>query len=250
MLSIRSNADAVAKLMAAAARQVPFATANGLNATVKDVQTEQRKVMSRNFAIRRQDFIEKHGVKIMEFANKTKLVTVIGNDPKANFLTKFEDGGEKRARAGRNLAVPRGVKRNKRDIITPANRPKSFDFREHITTGGQVSFQGKARGRGKNRARQQITFGGEGGKRQLKGKFRTFILHTPMGGGIYQRVGRGKKSAGIGQDNNIRLLYRFMPKAHINPRFHFHETAERVVQQRWALNFRRAFADALATARV
>lgn len=75
------------------------------------------------------------GLKIKPFANKRRLsatvqIEPLGGQRTADILAKFEEGGTKRPREGRHLAVPIEARRTKRGIISRAQRPRAFQFRE------------------------------------------------------------------------------------------------------------------------
>jgi hypothetical protein len=200
-----------ARLSALEQSQVPFALAKAINQTGLDFQVAERERMALIFTERRPDFIEKQGVKLIGgFATKGKPFVTFGVDPKADFLTKFEIGGIKSPRTGQFLAIPVDAKRNKRDIITPGNRPRSLLDR----------LQSKS---------------GAGG---------VFILKERRGNlppGIYQRSGRG--------GHELKFLYALDERAKILPELQFVATFERIVQSNWRKNWDVAFADALRTAR-
>ncbi len=193
--------------------QVPFATSLALNNTGKAVQSAQQETIRRNFKIRRTWVLQ--GVKIARFSTKARLVVTIMIDRARDFLDKFEEGGIKRPR-GKHLAIPNEVRRTKSDIVGKAQRPRSFGF----------------------------VFFGRGTKATIyKGNRRTFLMAKPDGsGGIFQRVGRRGGS-------RLKKLYSFTRDARIAPMLHFHDVARRVVSRVFPEEFRKAFAQALATAR-
>lgn len=116
---------AVAKLNAVRSTQIPFAASLAINALAKDAQVEIRQGMASAFTLRRKDFLEKQGAKIVQFAKKSALQAVIGTDPKASFLGKFTRGGD-RPHGGLSIAIPVDVRRNKSDVVTKANRPRAL----------------------------------------------------------------------------------------------------------------------------
>lgn len=60
--------------------------------------------------------------------------------------------------------------------------------------------------------------------------------------GIYQVLGKGKR-------RHLKMLYAVKPEVAIGAVFEFGATAERIVSERWAINFGEEFAFALGTAR-
>jgi len=191
-----------------AANQAPFATSKAINETAKDFQKVQTAHMRKEFIERNPVFINR-AVKINPFANKRRLSATVQIEPPggqrtADILAKFEEGGTKRPREGRHLAIPIEARRTKRGIISRAERPRAFQFREI-------------------------------GKR-IVGLKRTFII---PGIGIFQRRGKGK----------VRLLYAFERAVSIPPALDFVENATRVVRIMFRRHFRKAFQQALRTAR-
>jgi hypothetical protein len=201
----------VAKLNALALTQLPFATARAVTQTGLDFQKAERARLATIFTQRRPDFIQKQGVKLIGgIATKAKPSITFGIDPKADFLTKFETGQQKKPTGGPFLALPTDVKKNKRDIITAGNRPRSL-----------IARLGDKKGAGG-----------------------VFVLKTQQGKlvpGIYQRTGRGGR--------NLTLLFSFKPDASTPNTLHFLDTFKRTVQERWQINFASALADAIKTAK-
>jgi len=196
--------------------QIPFAIARAINKTAENFQETQRAHMRRVFTVRRPPFVDR-AVKIKPFANKRNLTAQLTIDPpggqsRADILTKFEQGGQKRPRSGARLAIPIGAKRGKTGIVTQANRLKAFQFE----------------GRGK----------------VLKGRKRTFMVRESGGdGAVLQRTGRGKSSS-------LKVLYAFEPQVRIRPDLRFTKNAEDVVRRRFETNFKEAWRHAVATARI
>jgi len=107
--------------------QIPFAMANAINDTMKQGQTAVRANLRRKFTLRRKQFIER-SIKInrSDFANKRKLTARLHLEERADFLAKFEEGGEKRPEQGRFLAVPIDVKRSAAGIVPRRLRPQAI----------------------------------------------------------------------------------------------------------------------------
>jgi hypothetical protein len=212
MLELHVNAlDVISTLDNIAVRQIPFATAKALNKTALDFQQAERERLRLFFTLRRPDFIERQTVKLLRpadggsyYATKGNLSATIGNDPKADFMAKFEEGGEKTATDGGDIAIPIDARTNKRDIVLAAQRPKAL-----FASSPETTFAIRP-----------------GDQSHL----------TP---GIYQRTA----------DHHVRFMYELEPEVRIDPLLGFEETAEQVVQERWAINFSEAFENALATAK-
>jgi hypothetical protein len=211
-ITIRINTtDLTKNLDALATSQVPFATARALTQTGLDSQKAEQARIAALFTLRRPDFVQKQGVKLMGgIATKAKPSITFRVDPKADFLIKFETGAEKKPTGGEFLALPTDVRKTKRDLITASNRPRSL-----ISRLGPVH--------------------GAGG---------VFVLRTQHGKlvpGIYQRGGRGARK--------IKLLFAFERDALTPKLLGFVDTFSKTVQQRWQINFTTALADAIKTAR-
>lgn len=192
-------------------RQLPFAAARMVNTLTLKAQEAERARIQQQFTLRRPDFVLKQGVKVIGgFATKDRPSTLLGADPKADFLAKFERGGVKRPRDGRSLALPEGVRRNARDIVTAANRPRRLLERRRKVF---VVKPGDARAAAK---------------------------HLPPG--IYERVG-GKRAPAL------RFLYALEPAVKIDDRLRFVETIVESVRANLGAAWVDAMAYALRTAR-
>lgn len=133
----------------AVAKQLNFATASALTKTAKDAQAAAIASLKTEFDIR-TDWLEpsrKLGIRIKP-AKKSDLTAEVKTA--ADFLEKFEEGTQKIPRK-RYLAIPTAnVRRNKRDIITKANRPKALRGKRTFlveTQRGLVLFQRKFKGK-------------------------------------------------------------------------------------------------------
>lgn len=102
------------------ARQVPFATAVALTSSAQDAALEVKRELPQRFVIR-NDWVAR-GVRITPARKEALFSEVYSRD---DFMARQEDGGIKRP-SGRHIAIPAGVKRNKRDIVAKANRPKQL----------------------------------------------------------------------------------------------------------------------------
>ncbi len=227
MLTLRVNAtDVVNTLDNIATKQLSFATARALNATALDFQVAQRVAMHGAFTIRRQSFIERQGVKILKpadgdggaFATKKRLSVTIGMDPKADFLAKFELGGEKISIGGGLIAVPtEHVLPNKSAVIPDRLRPRAL-FADPTSD--------------------------------------VFIIRPGdskrLSPGIYKRIGettkrgvRRKLGAPLDTQRHLVMLYALFPETHIKPILDFEKNARATVEKRWAVNFSQEFQRAL-----
>lgn len=221
-LRVQIDTTALAKNLTALEKtQMPYAIATAINlvATGKtrglsmagSAQQAERDRLAAVFTLRRPDFVQKQGVKVIGgFATKASPSITLGVDPKADFLDKFESDRVKRARKpGGLLAIPVDVKPNRRGIVTTANR-----------AGNLVT---------RNPSRFFVV-------RPNSSDPRTRHL-TP---GIWGRFGRGQR---------LRLMYAFETEVPIVPVLAYARTIEKAVTEKWTEAFALAFADALRTAR-
>ena len=207
-----------------AERQIPFALAKSINATVAaqsgrasygTVQGEERLQLRKAFELRRTEWADR-SVKVTHFASKREPWATIGIHPpgasgaqRADILTKFETDREKRPKDGHTIAVPVGsrIKRSNKGIISKRDRPKAYNFRQ----------VGNA----------------------IRGDRGTFIVREADGSGwIFQRTKKG-----------VFALYRLVTQVEIDPELHFVETALKTLDRVWAINMEKAFEEAMRTAR-
>ena len=120
-LKIEHNVEAIAgQLSAFERKQLPYATAVALTRTAKRAQTKVRRNLPRRFTIRNQ-WVSK-GILIKPATKKKPEAVVYSRD---DFMVRQEEGGAKRPKSGRHIAVPgSGTKRSKRGIVTKAKRPR------------------------------------------------------------------------------------------------------------------------------
>lgn len=128
-------------------KQVNFGTALGLTNTAKTAQGEVVSTLKSTFTLRGGWFEQsnKFGIKITP-ARKDKLVAEVKTA--ADWLEPHEEGRDKTGRGG-DLAIPtQEVRRNKRDIISRANRPKGLGPKAFklMTRRGPVLAQRMKRG--------------------------------------------------------------------------------------------------------
>jgi hypothetical protein len=218
MITVRMQLDLIPvqrQLSALERSQLPFATSLALNNLAKAAQSDIRTHYRSVFNLRRPEFIEKQGAKIMRFATKRDPVAELGIDPKADFLTKFQQGGQRPVR-GTHIAIPSRVRRNKRDIVSRTKRPRSL-----------IDRLGKKKGAGGVFVITEQT------------ARPTDIVRQP---GIYQRTGSGGRGG-------LKLLYAYETTAHIPALLGFIQIAQRTAEQEWPSIFEAALAQALKGAR-
>lgn len=202
--------DTVKSLTDLERKQLPFAKSLMVNMLGNEFQAAERKHFSDVFTVRQATFLNREGVKrISPAATKNNPTVTFGVTDRADFLTKFEDGQTKTARSGGNVIVPDAVRRNKKDIVTKANRPRAL-----------LANKNKP---------------GTGGVFYLKKKTGNLIA------GLYQRTGRGGAT--------LKRLFIGTPQAKTPKVLKFHETAERIVKTRADAVFQKALEQAVRTAK-
>lgn len=131
------------------AKQIKFAAAVALTQTAKDGQSAVISALRGNFTLRSQWYEPRNKIGIrIKPAKKNDLVAEVKTA--SNFLEKFETGDDKLPHR-RQIAIPTdNVRRNKRDIITTANRPAALRDKRTVlleTKAGLVLFQRKFKGK-------------------------------------------------------------------------------------------------------
>lgn len=212
--------DLIAGLDAFAMRQLPYATALGLNDVAFTFQRVQQQGLERRFTLRRSTWI-KQGVYFPREQRADyrtgRLSATVSIEPKRDFLTKFEQGGVKKARrALGRLAVPVDARRTKKDIVSKSERLDAFGLT--ISARGPKAVIGK-------------------------GRKRVFSIRLHGGDGyVFRRVGRGKRST-------LRLLHHLRVSTPLPKLLEFQTTAAEVARQRFAPAMADAFTKAMRTAR-
>jgi hypothetical protein len=224
MTTLRVSTTVDVSRIQGGAKQLPFAMSKAINTALVKAQAKQLAHMQREFTIRRPQFA-KLSTKITKFAKKTSLIGEIAIAPpgdRADIFAKFELGGTKRPKDGRNIAIPitgSPVKKSARTIVSDQNRPKAL-------LSGATTIQTRS---GKVKAvKRAKSFGG------------AFLIpaHDGKPGGIFIRAGK-----------KVKLAYTLQPKAEIKPRLDFVETVSTSINQTWAEDFAREFANAMRTAK-
>lgn len=128
MITVKVDPSEALSYLQRISQQAPFATSRALNAVANHAQADIRAGIKRTFTLRREQFVL-NTVKINreDRASKTKLDVTVRIDPERNILAKFEQGGTKQARDGRNIAIPtENLRRTKADIVQRSQRPKAL----------------------------------------------------------------------------------------------------------------------------
>jgi glucose/arabinose dehydrogenase len=202
------------------AKQLPFITAQALNAVAQDAAAEIVRQMPSRFVLRR-NWITK-GVRVT-FANKVLLRAVISD--KDQFMNKQEDGGTQvNLRGKRFLAVPMPDARG----------------------GGKGSVLARYQLKNLPRINGQVH-----GPRS-----KAFPINIPFyidahDGRHYIAIrdAKGKTKSRDHKDTGIKLIWRLTPETHYKERFEFAPTVARVVKDRLPRQFQIAMDRALASAK-
>ena len=155
-ITIRGH-DETRKALQDIGRQAPFALSLALNATANEAQAEIKASRNARFTLRRKTFVEntifrKRGE---DFATKTKLQATIRTHPERDFLAQHEEGGQKTAVTGTNLAIPlEAVKPNASSIVPKRLRPSAMrmnsQVRKVVTPSGTFLVRNRP-GKGRRR---------------------------------------------------------------------------------------------------
>lgn len=211
-------------------RQIPFATSLAINRTADEALAQAKRHAFSVFTFRDKrfpQFMFKH----IERSNKNKLLARVGiTGPKASILTRHEKGGLFTASDPfKPFYIPTAELRPTKGTAIPRNMyPKALRLMERGAPSGTLPAMGKM---------------SRTGKPMFKGKRRTFTIPSPSGRpiGVFQRYGSGRR--------HIRMLWRYVDRLNVPPRLKFEETAAKVVNERFELNFDGFLQKALQTAR-
>lgn len=232
-IDIRSNVKEVSRWLSdAEKKQVPFATVYAMTLTAREAKDEEISVMRRVF-----DRPTPYALNALQAtpATKTKMIAKVefkegfGGTPAKRFLNPEVDGGARSQRSSERQIAPllkgysylvpaRGMPLNNYGNISGATMRK-------ILSQLKVSLNADANASGSVRSRK-------------KRKSQAYFL--PIRGDIVmERKGKTVQPVLIG----IR-------SPQYAKRFPFYETAARVVDTRFAVNFEKAFESAMATSNV
>lgn len=210
---IRVDPSATIKGLENLVKQVRFATSKAMNDAAFIARDAERRHVEDAFTVRRPFVLQ--GIQVERpYATKANLTVALSVEPKRDFLAKFEEGGTKTPQ-GQHLAVPDAQTFDRSRVVPRGKRPKALQLRSTTTKGGRV---------------------------QIEGKQRTYLVTTPKGEGIFQRVGKGTGS-------KSRLLYWLTTKAHIDPDLKFVDTVTTTFLRAFSQRFTQQIANALRTAR-
>jgi hypothetical protein len=213
-ITVKSNIDILSRQIRSYRNQIPQATAAALTKTAFDIRQEiVQNTWPRSVTVRNSRFM--NAALRVKNATKRMLTASIFDSLSRNYLARLESSGTKTP-LGNNIAIPA------RDV-------------EGLIRGGGGAVKKAYK------------------PRNLLNKNRFF--RTTLKSGMDAIVERpAGKEAGIRKTNRLKrgplkVWYLLEPKAHIPKLFPFYEAARRVVDRRFALNFRNAFRRAVMTRR-
>ena len=236
-IRITTNAaEYAAVLDAVAKKQVPFATATGINRTLEEIQIEARRKLPTQFRFRgakgKRLFEQLIHIGAADRARKDRLVGIVGiQDPqgkgfkgRSGILAKFEEAGVRRASGGGSpFAIPTSSFSQGR-AIAQRYYPTSLGLNPRRAIEGGEKTRGLL-----------VT---SGGKYLLRGKLRTYAVDPVYHGqaprrtwGVWQRRGRGRAS-------EIFLLWVYRWELRHPKRISFRADATSLVKRRLWINIK------------
>lgn len=200
------DVDDVVKLTAAVIRQLPFAANNAITRVAKEAVEAGRKEISADLQVRKKFILNR--IRILQYSKVNNLTAVIGIDNRVQgaplILGFLEEGGEKTATRGPDIAIP---------LTGDAARPT---FPDPVVTALRYT---------------NLRFGGakRGAKQGLR---RTFAIPNV---GIFQRV-----AAGDSPDSTV-LIYSFKPSAKLPQHIQLRAAMLKVIGERFSPIFSEEF---------
>lgn len=241
--------DVLEGFKAKTTKHLVFSLAQSLNDAALEVQSKIRDVIRQAFTLRvvqagktERSFILQQ-IKILTWANvkQGRLLAEVGIERKNRLLlAKWETGETRQPFVGTNVARP--ITETAREggsyggTVRQELTFKALRFKKSRT---KVAWETASHRRIYSRRDEKgAAFHTTGGKEQIKGLQRTFILRssrkTPMGG-VFQRVGPGR--------DDIRLIYSFARAYKLRAMLRFVQTASVAFAPAFQQAFRKRFYD-------
>ncbi|MFM2092862.1 MAG: hypothetical protein RLZZ127_3351 [Planctomycetota bacterium] len=216
--------------LAAARRQIPFATAQALTATARDAKQDVEDRIP--VAFDRPEPFTARAIAIVA-ARKNRLVArVLVKDRQAAYLAIQERGGTREPVKGKPVSVPVQQRTNRYGNIGKGIIGRLVKQADVFVVAGDTPRTAHLAPGIYRRAKR--------GTRRDGGKGTTGALrHGPAG-----KTGGGQKGM-----TSLKLLVALEGQATYKPTFRFDETVRKTVQQRFEMNFRFALRRAMRTAR-
>jgi hypothetical protein len=192
-IDIEMRGSSIIESLLVSEKQMRYAVASSINATMKIIQQRQRQQVRKDLTVRKAKFIDRQIAIIKPFArsrvgNLWAMIS-IGRKPRLQ-LSGFQEGGVQEPTLGRNIAVP----------VTGGARPtklQSVPRQFFITRMGLHRVVSNVRGK--------TSVGG------------VFVIRDR---GIFLRQG-----------DEIKILYAFLTSERIERRLHFYEVAARTTAE-------------------
>ncbi len=222
--------DALTAKLGAQARQIPFAMSKALNATAKKVVEAMPAEIAKS--IDRPTPFTQRGVRILSYANKSKLAVTVGfMDTQAKYMAYQIAGGVRQPKSA-GIRLPGNVVLNAFGNIPKGLTKQLKDAALQGRLSKDISYKLQAFGnRRKKAAPIELFYGQPAGAKWAK---------APVG--IWRRI--------PGNPGKLVPVIIFANKpAQYKPRFDFQRKALVVVGAEWSRQFDAALADALRTAK-
>lgn len=235
MLTLEVNPADLVTGVALYGRQLPYAAMLALNRSDEEVQTRLQQELHRQFTLRTPSstrYLERMlKIKREDRATKTNPVArlrieaagdlrgELGLDQQTALLTRHITGGTHTLPGGplSSFFIPADALRPAKSAVVPrALYPKNLRLMDRKGVTGMLY------------AKRRVT---SGGKVQIIGKQRTFVLMEPGTDrpyGVYQREG----------PHDIQLLWLYTRRVRLPARYDFYGIARRTFLERWPINMR------------
>jgi hypothetical protein len=200
-----------------------FALSKALNATARDVQQHTvNKLLPEKFTLRSRGAPwQRPGNKLgfnISFAKKDKLESRIGSE--ADWLKLQEEGGTKRPRTGKNVAIPHKGRPTPTSVI-PKNKKPRYLLRG-FSRNGEVNLSGTVRKAGDDAFRTN--------NRKFAKDARGFLIKMKSGdSGIFTRYGPKK--------GEIQLEYWLDSAATIKAALSYEKTGQEIALATFQPNY-------------
>jgi hypothetical protein len=253
------GADVFDRVVRQADKQARFAMAVALTRTAYDIRAAERKEMAAAFD--RPTPFTLNAVTVQP-ATVQRLVAEIAirtedNDPRARYLSPEIYGGRRLHKRFEGLLISAGIM-NRGEYAVPSaavqlnsygNIPlgKIMKVISQLKAWTLAGFDANATNSKRSRARRQkerYFVARQGYYQQGRRSWKNGEKRQHLPDGIYVDMADGK-----GEGRNMRPFILFVKRPQYRPRLRWEEVAAQVYRQNFGAHFRKAYANALATAR-
>ncbi len=197
--------SAVTNLTAKVLKKLPYVLNDSITDVAKLAVAAVQDDLRKDFTLRKGNWLTGR-FKVLQYSRTSNLTAIIGVDQNVQgsplLLGFFEEGGEKTASAGPDLAVP---------LTGEAARPSFSEAIPAAMLYKRLRFQKPTKSRG-----------------DLQGLQNTYLVE---GVGIFQRIGPGSSE----------LVYSFKPQVELPHKTHMRELAQRVIRESFPRIFTKNF---------